>query len=421
MQHPSTRSRIAVLAVTVTALVVWAAAAPATTVAATVPVRIEAGVQVGHRFDAAGKVTATTSLTFRNPVNTTASIRRWYAGYGHQLFLTGGPLRGWWVRESRIAYIRGYTGVASFAPSVSVSVPVGRYELYRFDANGVMSGATYRRYPKGAVLHADRRAVIEGRHYVRVTDGSLAGWWLPGTTASPTRIACATPVKPTHTTGRLIRSVPSATGRIALTFDMGGRLTPAMSIVRFLLLERVCTTFFPTADAAKTTEGRAVMALIGAHPELFELGNHSYHHCNLRDGGGAWSGCPSTRPSDAFAAGELTSADATYRYLSGLGSKPYWRPPYGAVDSRLVSVAAAAGYPDAILWSTDTIDWRPVSDGGPTASATIAKVSSGATAGAIVLMHLGGYTTRDALPGMLQTLAAKQYVPTSISGLFAGG
>lgn len=421
MRPMHARPRIAVLAAVVAALVVAAAAVPGPAVAGSFPVRIEAGPQVGYQLDATGAVTATKSLTFRNPVNTTASTRRWFPGRGQNLLLTGGPLSGWWVRESRVAYIRGYAGSAAYSPAAGVTLPAGRYEVYRFDSAGVMTAAKYARYPTATAMHADRRAVIEGRPYVRISDGALAGWWLPGSIASPVRIACVSGPKPAHTVGRIIRSVPSASGRIALTFDMGGRLTPAMSIVRFLLLERVCTTFFPTADAAKTTEGRAVMALIGAHPELFELGNHTYHHCNLRDGGGAWSGCPATRPSDAFAASELTRADVTYRYLSGLRSAPYWRPPYGAVDSRLVRAAAAAGYPDAMLWSIDTIDWRPIADGGPTAGATITKVTTGATPGGIVLMHLGGFTTRDALPGMLQGLGAKGYRPTSVSGLFAGG
>ncbi len=39
------------------------------------------------------------------------------------------------------------------------------------------------------------------------------------------------------------------------------------------------------------------------------------------------------------------------------------------------------------------------------------------TPGAIVLMHLGGYTTRDALPGMVAALRAKGYSPTSVTGL----
>ena len=80
--------------------------------------------------------------------------------------------------------------------------------------------------------------------------------------------------------------------------------------------------------------------------------------------------------------------------------------------------AAAAGYPYTIMWSTDTIDWRPVADGGPTAAAIAAKVIAGRKAGAIVLMHLGGYTTRNALPAMVAGLRAAGYTPTTVSALF---
>ena len=32
---------------------------------------------------------------------------------------------------------------------------------------------------------------------------------------------------------------------------------------------------------AQTIEGQEVMAVIKAHPELFEIGNHTMHHCDL--------------------------------------------------------------------------------------------------------------------------------------------
>ena len=98
--------------------------------------------------------------------------------------------------------------------------------------------------------------------------------------------------------------------------------------------------------------------------------------------------------------------------------RPYWRPPYGAVDATLAGVAAAAGYPYTIMWSTDTIDWRTVADGGPTASAIAAKVIAGRRAGGIVLMHLGGYNTRNALPAMVVGLRAAHYAPTTLSALY---
>ena len=75
-------------------------------------------------------------------------------------------------------------------------------------------------------------------------------------------------------------------------------------------------------------------------------------------------------------------------------------------------------YPLTVLWSTDTIDWRPVADGGPTAAQTAAKVIANRAPGAIVLMHLGGYTTRNALPAMIAGLRAAGYTPTTLSALY---
>jgi peptidoglycan/xylan/chitin deacetylase (PgdA/CDA1 family) len=259
--------------------------------------------------------------------------------------------------------------------------------------------------------------VINGLRYSRITGGAWAGWWLPGSVTAPARITCSAGSPPAGTAARVVRSVTGATGEIALTFDMGGRITPALDIIRYLELERVCATIFPTGAMAQTTAGRAVLAEIKAHPELFELGNHTVHHCNLRDGGGG-SACPATRPSAGFVTTELRDADAIIAGITGRHTTPYWRPPYGALDTTLAGVAASAGYPYTIMWSTDTIDWRTVAAGGPTASDIAAKVIAGRKAGAIVLMHLGGWNTRNALPAMVQGLRAAGYTPTTISALY---
>jgi peptidoglycan/xylan/chitin deacetylase (PgdA/CDA1 family) len=91
------------------------------------------------------------------------------------------------------------------------------------------------------------------------------------------------------------------------------------------------------------------------------------------------------------------------------------------VDTTLARVAAAAGYPYTMMWSTDTIDWRPISDGGPTSAQIAAKVVQGRTAGGIVLMHLGGYHTRNALFAMVKGLRDAGYTPTTLSGLYRAG
>jgi peptidoglycan/xylan/chitin deacetylase (PgdA/CDA1 family) len=203
---------------------------------------------------------------------------------------------------------------------------------------------------------------------------------------------------------------------------MGGRLVPAVSIMEYLLLERVCTTIFPTGEAAQTAIGGQVLALIKANPALFEVGNHTQHHCNLRDGGGG-SGCPAGKPSAAFIASELTTAGATIQALAGQSPVPYWRPPYGAYDTATLTAAAGAGYTKTVLWTVDTIDWRPVTNDppGPSAYAIAVKIRSTAVDGGVVLLHLGGFNTRDGLPYALAGLRGAGYRTTSISDLLRPG
>jgi peptidoglycan/xylan/chitin deacetylase (PgdA/CDA1 family) len=265
--------------------------------------------------------------------------------------------------------------------------------------------------------------VIDGRPYAQVVSGGWAGYWMP--IVSPTvltaqRLTCASPGHVGAGTQQVFRVLPGAANQVALTFDMGGRLTPARDIVNQLILDRVCTTFFPTGAMTSTAEGQAVMQLIGRHPYLFELGNHTQHHCDLvRGGGGSPSSapCAGTGYSDQRIRDEMRLAEAKLRAVSGLEPRPYWRPPYGSHDARVRNLVAGVGYTKTFMWDVDTIDWRPVADGGPTAAAIADKVAVNAVNGTDVLMHLGGWNTLDALPSMVQRLRARALQPTTISDI----
>ena len=55
------------------------------------------------------------------------------------------------------------------------------------------------------------------------------------------------------------------------------------------------------------------MAVIKAHPELFEIGNHTMHHCDLVSGGGGsptTAPCAGVTPTADFIRQELTDAAA---------------------------------------------------------------------------------------------------------------
>ena len=396
---------------------------PAFAVAATTSsLRLQAGPQRTVSFDASWHATSTRTTTLSSPVTVTASARHVVSAREAWIRIASGSLSGRWVRESSVAYIPGFQGRTTYTPPRSGTLAPATYELYRFASTGAMSEARPWHVATATTIETSGRAWINGRPYVTLNSGPNAGWWMPGLTTSPIPIRCTAGSPPAGTAAVIVRSVPSATREIALTFDMGGRLTDAVAIVQLLTLERICATIFPTAAAATTTTGTQVMAAVAAHPELFEVGNHTVHHCNLRDGGGG-SACPpeGTRPSAAFVTRELSDAETAIAALGGGSTHPFWRPPYGAVDSTLAGVASAAGYPYTIMWSTDTIDWRPVSDGGPTAAQIAAKVIQGRTAGGIVLMHLGGYHTRNALFAMVKGLRDAGYTPTTLSGLYRAG
>ena len=99
--------------------------------------------------------------------------------------------------------------------------------------------------------------------------------------------------------------------------------------------------------------------------------------------------------------------------------KPRFRPPFGAYDAAVLEAVGAAGYAITVMWDVDTIDWRPESDGGPTRQQIVDKVLNNAEGGSIVLMHLGGYNTFEALPSIVAGLRARGYEPGTVSDVLA--
>lgn len=194
------------------------------------------------------------------------------------------------------------------------------------------------------------------------------------------------------------RTVPT----IALTFDMGGRLDPAVDIVQWLIDHGVHATLFPTGKSGtQTAEGLAAMQLAAEHLELFDVGNHSWDHPDFRD----------LRADQMLE--QLTSTEAAIGPLLG-STKPWFRPPFGGYNDAVKAGVGAAGWSHLVMWDVDMIDWRPEADGGPTAADMVAKLRANGRGGSIVLMHLGGYNTLEALPGMLSALEDMGLIPVTL-------
>lgn len=146
------------------------------------------------------------------------------------------------------------------------------------------------------------------------------------------------------------------------------------------------------------------------HPDLvmalnragMELGNHGYAHRhvsllsleqNLRE---------IERTNEAIAA------------VTGTLPKVF-APPYGEVNPTVLKAARQAGMP-LIMWTIDTIDWRPSS----TPAVIAARVLGRASPGAIVLMHPTERTV-EALPTIVRDLKARGYRLETVSDLLRSG
>jgi peptidoglycan/xylan/chitin deacetylase (PgdA/CDA1 family) len=242
----------------------------------------------------------------------------------------------------------------------------------------------------------------------------------PTPSATPTGSGCTAGDRFAPADAQTLRTIPGAGPGVALTFDMGGRMDPAADIMSFLVDNEVCATIFATGVMSQTAGGQQVMAIIAAHPELFEIANHTMYHCDLVRGGG---GSPTTAPCTGGAFGaeriraELADAEAILHAGTGQEPQPYWRPPYGSISDGVIAAAASAGYPVTFLWDIDTIDWKPIGDGGPSAEQIAAKVITNAVNGSNVLFHLGGYETLAALHLIVPGLRDRGFLLTSLSDL----
>jgi len=204
--------------------------------------------------------------------------------------------------------------------------------------------------------------------------------------------------RPSGYTGELVRA--SGSDRIALTFDAGASPAPTPAILSALRAAGVHVTFFLTGKWAEQNPSLVKRIVAEGH----EIGNHTYSHPDLR------------KLTDDQITDQLAKTEDIITRIAGEGSKPYFRPPFGGRDKRVLQVAAQAGY-TSVYWSLDSWDsYKKGITGKEIAERVLGRIEGGD----IVLMHCGSAATAQALPGIIDELQNRGYRIVSVSQL-AGG
>lgn len=189
----------------------------------------------------------------------------------------------------------------------------------------------------------------------------------------------------------LIKHGNTAQPRVALTVDLETGDEPVRQMLAVLRERGVRLTFF------------VLGAWVEQHPELarqlaadgHELANHSLTHPDFR-----------TIP-DAQIAHELAETERLVQAATGSTTRPFFRPPYGGYDDRVLLKVIEQGYLP-IHWSVDSRD----AVGGEKTPAMLVQQITTVPApehlhGGIILTHCCiRTTTADALPALLDHLAA---------------
>lgn len=212
------------------------------------------------------------------------------------------------------------------------------------------------------------------------------------TAVSPVVVAA-----PPSSTERPIERGPSDAKAVAFGCNVVWGTEYVRPLEEIFLRHRAHATFFL---GGKWAESEPALARELARAGM-ELGNHGYAHRHVS----ALDELENRR--------EIQLAHEAIWKASGVHPTLY-APAYGEVSSAVLRAARLEGY-RTVLWTIDTVDWRP----SHSKAVITQRVLSRLAPGAIILIHPTDRTVA-ALPGLLDALGSQGYRVVSVSDLLAG-
>lgn len=200
--------------------------------------------------------------------------------------------------------------------------------------------------------------------------------------------------------GEAVWEVQTDEKLIALTFDDGPSVRSTPPILDLLAQYDAKATFFVVGNRIDQYSDIVKREAAEGH----EVANHTYNHVFF-DG----------NVSTSVIQKEISQAKQKILEVTGTSS-PWFRPPGGFINDRVIQAASENGY-TVLLWSwhQDTRDWR-----SPGVDSIVRKVLNNAKGGDIVLMHdnvKGSSQTYQALKKILPELQSRGFRFVTVSEL----
>ena len=181
--------------------------------------------------------------------------------------------------------------------------------------------------------------------------GSASGSASPTAAASKSASATATssnPVPAARAWTGPQTGLPGEGKYIAWTVDDGADPEVVRAYAEFAHRTGTRLTFFINGQYPAFKQHRDLLLPLVKSGQL-QIANHTYSHAAL------------TSLTDEQIVQELTRNDEEIMRLFGVSSKPYFRPPYGYYDARVLAAAASCGFTRPVLWFGSLADSSNIS------------------------------------------------------------
>ena len=218
---------------------------------------------------------------------------------------------------------------------------------------------------------------------------SATGTASPAAAASKSASATATssnPVPSAYAWDGPQTGLPGEGKYIAWTVDDGADPEVVRAYAEFARRTGTRLTFFINGQYPAFRQHRDLLLPLVKSGQL-QIANHTYSHAAL------------TSLTDEQIVRELTRNDEEIMRLFGVSSKPYFRPPYGYYDERVLAAAASCGFTRPVLWYGSLADSSNISS-----AEVYAYAEKYALAQHIVIGHLnyrGVVSELDRIRGLL--------------------
>lgn len=183
--------------------------------------------------------------------------------------------------------------------------------------------------------------------------------------------------------------------QVIFTFDGGSGTQSGQAILDTLKGHGLQSTFFLTGQWISKNPDLTVQMVQEGH----EVFNHTYMHPHL------------PQLSEGQIIEEFQKTEDILLQTAGVSTKPYFRPPYGERDSRVLEIASKEGY-QSVFWTIDVQDWRESE--GFTDEQAKERIFKNLKPGTIYLFHIGDTITGRILNEVIRRIKEEGYEVVSL-------